>query len=159
MKKDTPSRTAQYMALFRAIESVRSKNQRLFYDPYAVNFLDRGLKLVVKSSSIPLIGDITTKIIEKQTPGAFSSGVARTRYIDDLLKKTIKNGVKQVIILRAGFDTRSLRLKFLKNIPIIEIDHPDTAQFKIKVIDNSIGHLPENVKYYQIDFNQKSLID
>lgn len=38
MKKDTPSRTAQYMALFRAIESVRSKNQRLFYDPYAVNF-------------------------------------------------------------------------------------------------------------------------
>ena len=38
MKTDTPSRTAQYMALFRAIESVRSKNQRLFYDPYAVNF-------------------------------------------------------------------------------------------------------------------------
>ena len=140
MKKDTPSRTAQYMALFRAIESVRSKNQRLFYDPYAVNFLDRGLKLVVKSSSIPLIGDITTKIIERQAPGAFSSGVARTRYIDDLLKKTIKNGVKQVIIFRAGFDTRSLRLNFLKNIPIIEIDHPDTAQFKIKVIDNSIGH-------------------
>ena len=54
---------------------------------------------------------------------------------------------------------RSLRLKFLKNIPIIEIDHPDTAQFKIKLVTDSIGHIPENVKYYQIDFNQESLID
>ena len=87
MKKDTPSRTAQYMALFRAIESARSEKQRLFYDPYAVNFLDSGLKLVVKGSSIPLIGNITSKIMERQAPGAFSSGVARTRYIDDYLKK------------------------------------------------------------------------
>ncbi len=158
MKKDTPSRTAQYMALFRAIESARSEKHRLFYDPYAVNFLDSRLKLVVKGSSIPIIGNIISKIIERQAPGAFSSGVARTRYIDDLLKRTVDNGVKQVIILGAGFDTRSLRLKFLKNIPIIEIDHPDTAQFKIKIINNSIDHIPENIKYYQIDFNQENLI-
>ena len=44
--------------------------------------------------------------MEKQAPGAFSSGVSRTRYIDDLLQKTVKKGVKQVIILGAGFDTR-----------------------------------------------------
>ena len=159
MKKDTPSRTAQYMALFRAIESSRSKLVRLFYDTYAINFLDTRLKIVVKISSIPLIGEITYKIIEREAPGAFSSGVARTKYIDDLLEKTIKDGVKQVIILGAGFDTRSLRLKFLKNIPIIEIDHPNTSQFKIKIINKSIGQIPLNVKYYQIDFNQESLID
>ena len=90
MKKNTPSRTAQYMALFRAIESARSEKHRLFYDPFAVIFLDSRLKIVVKISSIPIIGSITSKIIERQAPGAFSSGVARTRYIDDLLKKTIR---------------------------------------------------------------------
>ena len=159
MKENTPSRTAQYMALFRAIESARLKELRLFYDPFASIFLDRRLKIVVKISSKPLIGGLTSKIIEKQAPGAFSSGVARTKYIDDLLKKTINNGVKQVIILGAGFDTRSLRLEFLKNISIIEIDHPDTAKFKIQKIKDSMGELPQNVKYYQIDFNQESLID
>ncbi len=159
MKKDTPSRTAQYMALFRAIESSRSKLDRLFFDPYASNFLDTRLKIVVKISSIPLVGNITSKLIERQAPGAFSSGVARTKYIDDLLKKTIKHGVKQVIILGAGFDTRSLRLDFLKNIQVIEIDHPDTAQYKIEKIKSSMSHLPLNIKYYQIDFNHESLND
>jgi methyltransferase (TIGR00027 family) len=159
MKKDTPSRTAQYMALFRAIESVRSKQDRLFYDPFALNFLDTRLKMVVRISSLPLAKDITSKLIERQAPGAFSSGVARTRYIDDLLQKTINEGVKQVIILGAGFDTRSLRLDFLKNIQVIEIDHPDTAQFKIEKIKSFMGHLPLNVKYYQIDFNHESLND
>ena len=159
MKKDTPSRTAQYMALFRAVESARSKEKRLFHDPFASIFLDRCLNMVVKISSNPVIGNVTSKIIERQAPGAFSSGVARTKYIDDLLQKTINNGVKQVIILGAGFDTRSLRLEFLKNISVIEIDHPDTAQFKIQKIKDLIGELPRNVKYYQIDFNEDSLID
>ena len=52
-----------------------------------------------------------------------------------------------------------VRLEFLKNISIIEIDHPDTAQFKIQKIKDSMGELPQNLKYYQIDFNQESLID
>ena len=159
MKKNTPSRTAQYMALFRAIESARSKQKRLFYDPFAVLFLDRGLKIVVRISSLPIIGSLTSKIMEKQAPGAFSSGVSRTRYIDDLLQKTVKKGVKQVIILGAGFDTRSLRLNFLKDISVVEIDHPDTAKFKMEILNNSIGYLPQNVKYYQIDFNKESLTD
>lgn len=159
MKKNTPSRTAQYMALFRAIESARSKQKRLFYDPFAVLFLDRGLKIVVRISSLPIIGSLTSKIMEKQAPGAFSSGVSRTRYIDDLLQKTVKKGVKQVIILGAGFDTESLRLNFLKDISVVEIDHPDTAKFKMEILNNSIGYLPQNVKYYQIDFNKESLTD
>ena len=104
MKKNTPSRTAQYMALFRAIESSRSKKERLFHDPFAQMFLDKSLKIVVKISSIPLIRNITTKIIERQAPGAFSSGVARTKYTNDLLQKTVRSGVKQIIILGAGFD-------------------------------------------------------
>ncbi len=159
MKKNTPSRTAQYMALFRAIESTRSKKTRLFYDPFASIFLDNALKIVVKISKVPFIEILTSKIIQRKAPGAFSSGVARTKFIDDLLQKTINDGVKQVIILGAGFDTRALRLDYLKDVPIIEIDHPDTSQFKMEKIKDSMGQLPLNVKYYQIDFNQQSLTD
>jgi O-methyltransferase involved in polyketide biosynthesis len=53
MKTDTPSRTAQYMALFRAIETVRPSQKRLFNDPYSMIFLDNTFKLAVKISSIP----------------------------------------------------------------------------------------------------------
>ena len=132
MKNDTPSRTAQYMAFFRVIETTNSGHDRLFDHPYATSFLDRGLKLLVNVSSIPLIGKIIPKILQMKAPGALSSGVARTAYIDELLLQTINDGTKQVIILGAGFDTRALRLKFLDKIPVIEIDHPNTAGYRWK---------------------------
>ena len=157
MKIDKASRTAQYMALFRALETNRASNDKLFEDPYAINFLDNRLKFATKASRIPGFRKFITRIIQKRIPGALSSGIARTRYIDDLLEKTISHGIKQVLILGAGFDTRALRLNFLKSIPVIEIDHPNTSNFKKEIFKRSIGGLPKNVTWCQIDFNRQSL--
>ncbi len=145
------------MALFRALETTRKPSDRLFTDPYAINFLDSGLKMAVKASALPIVKRFVSHTIQKKIPGAFSSGLARTKYIDDLLHATINNHVKQVIILGAGFDTRALRLDFLKSIPVIEIDHPNTSNFKIEILKKTIGKLPDNVAYWQIDFNKQSL--
>ena len=147
------------MAFFRALESKRPTSDRLFSDPFAIHFLDRRLKRVVKASNLPLFKTYLKKIIQKKIPGGFSSGIARTRYIDDLLSFTIRNGVRQVIILGAGFDTRASRLEFLKSVPVIEIDHPNTSNYKIDVYKTQIGILPQNVTYCQIDFNKESLED
>lgn len=157
MKIDKASRTAQYMALFRALETNRNETDRLFIDPYAIHFLDTRLQLVTKASKIPVFRNFITRTIQKKIPGAFSSGLARTKYIDNLLQKTITDGVKQVIILGAGFDTRALRLDFLESIPVIEIDHPNTSNFKIGVFKQRIGKLPKNTTFCQIDFNRQSL--
>ena len=159
MKANTASRTAQYMALFRAIETGRPSHRRLFTDPYASIFLDQKLNRVAKFSKLPLIGRLIPKIIQRKGPGALSSGIARTKYIDELLWQTILKGVKQVIILGAGFDTRSLRLDYLNSIPVWEIDHPDTAKWKMNRLKETLGHLPPNVWYLQIDFNKQSLED
>lgn len=156
MKANSPSRTAQYMALFRAIETERPIKKRLFTDKYAINFLDTGLKTATKISGLPIIGSLIPKIIHRKALGELSSGTARTKFIDDLLLQTIQNGIQQVLILGAGFDTRALRLDFLKEIPIIEIDHPDTAKFKIEKL-KQIGRLPDNIRYLQLDFNKESL--
>ena len=159
MKTDKASRTAQYMALFRALETNRPRAKRLFNDPYAASFLDSGLKTATKISNFPVLRELIQKIIQQKVPGAFSSGLARTKYIDDLLQETIDNGVKQVIILGAGFDTRALRLDFLKQVSVIEIDHPNTAKLKLDTLKESFKKLPDNIKYLQIDFNKESLED
>ena len=159
MKANTASRTAQYMALFRAIETAGPKSKRLFTDPYAINFLDKGLQRVARLAGWPIIGPLIPRLIHKRGIGAISSGIARTKYIDDLVEATIKEGSKQVIILGAGFDTRALRLDFLKNISIIEIDHPDTSNFKLEVLKKNLGQLPSNVNFQQVDFSKQSLIE
>jgi methyltransferase (TIGR00027 family) len=157
MKTNKTSRTAQYMALFRALESQRDASDRLFSDSYAVHFLDPKLRMAVRLSKNPLIRKYIGNTIQKKIPGALSSGLARTKYIDDLLQASIENGVKQLIILGAGFDTRALRLDFLKSIPTLEIDHPNTSNFKTATFKNRIGALSENITYCQIDFNNQSL--
>lgn len=157
MKVDKTSRTAQYMAFFRALETKDFNDGHLFQDPYAIHFLDSGLRLAVNLSNIPFFKSYLKKTIHRKIPGAYSSALARTKYIDDLLKSTINAGAKQVIILGAGFDTRASRLDFLQSIPVIEIDHPNTSAYKKETYKKRIGQLPENVTYCQIDFNNDSL--
>jgi methyltransferase (TIGR00027 family) len=169
MKADKASKTAQYMALFRAIETARPSKDRLFFDPYAIGFLDRGLKFTTKLSSFPLLGRIVKGYIQNKIPGAHSSALGRTKFIDDQLKQSISNGVRQVIILGAGFDTRGLRLDYMQSIPLIEIDHPNTSRYKLSVLKDMFG-IDVNAKndlnpeinptrYCQIDFNTQSLED
>jgi methyltransferase (TIGR00027 family) len=157
MKTDKTSRTAQYMALFRALETRLNKKNRLFSDPYAIHFLDPKLRLVTRLSKYAAIRNYIQNTIQKKIPGAFSSGLARTKYIDELLQTAVLDGVQQVIILGAGFDTRALRLDLLKSIPVIEIDHPNTSNYKIKTYKKRIGQVPENVSFLQIDFNKQDL--
>jgi len=157
MKTDKRSRTAQYMALFRALETERDASDKLFSDHYAIHFLEAKLRFAARMSKYSIIRKYICNTIQKKIPGALSSGIARTKYIDDLLQSTVANGVTQVIILGAGFDTRALRLDFLESIPVIEIDHPNTSNFKTETYKSRIGNLSKNIEFYQIDFNKQSL--
>jgi O-methyltransferase involved in polyketide biosynthesis len=52
MKEGRASRTAEYMALFRALEAVRLPGRRVFEDPFAAAFLSPRLRLVVSLSRV-----------------------------------------------------------------------------------------------------------
>lgn len=157
MKAQRASKTAEYMAFFRALETARPRGRSLFQDHYARQFLSPTLRLVLTLSSLPIGRSLIPRLVQREAPGAFSSGVARTRYIDDLLKTTVRAGAKQIIILGAGFDTRALRLDFLRDVSVIEIDHPDTSRCKLRTLSSMIERLPENVSYCRADFNNQSL--
>lgn len=157
MKADKASQTAQYMALFRALETTQPANKRLFIDPYAISFLGGKLKLATRLSPLSFVRRYVQNTIHKKIPGALTSGIARTRYIDDLLQQTVQHNIQQVIILGAGFDTRALRLDCLSNLPVIEIDHPNTARKKTAILKRTLGQLPNHIHYWQTDFNRESL--
>jgi methyltransferase (TIGR00027 family) len=157
MKQDKTSQTAQYMAFFRALESTRPKNRRLFYDPYAKMFLNNKLKIVTFLSHFTALRNFFCWVIQQRAPGALSSGIARTKLIDELLIADVHHRTKQLIILGAGFDTRAMRFASVANLPVIEIDHPNTSRYKRAVLKAEKVNLPENVAYTEIDFNNDDL--
>lgn len=71
MRENTPSRTAEYMALFRALEDARPPGMRLFADPFARAFLGSRLRAVVALAKAPGVAiDFDRDRIETALPTA-----------------------------------------------------------------------------------------
>jgi methyltransferase (TIGR00027 family) len=151
------SRTAEHMAFFRALETKRPPRQRLFNDPYAACFLSPGFRSALRIASIPVLGRAIPWLADAIIPGARSSGIARTRWIDDALIAALAKGIRQVIILGAGFDCRAFRIPELRGGRIFEVDHPQTFATKRAHLAQFIEGEPTNLSFVQIDFNRQSL--
>jgi methyltransferase (TIGR00027 family) len=59
---------------------------------------------------------------------------ARTRYFDDYFRQAAAAGVRQVVILAAGLDSRAYRLSWPDATTIFELDRPQVLDFKREVL-------------------------
>ena len=159
MKQNQASRTAEYMALFRALENFRPSNVRLFEDRFALEFLTPSLRIVARMSRYPFFRFLIPWLIDQRWPGARSSGIARTRFIDDALLKSLQEGIQQVVILGAGFDCRAYRIPGIDRTRVYEVDHPNTLAAKRQGLKHVLESLPQHVVFAEIDFSQQQLND
>jgi hypothetical protein len=135
MQNQKPSRTAEYMALFRAVETAQPSARRLFEDPYAIPLLSGTLKALAESARLPIVGRLVPAFLDFGWPYTRSSAVVRTRMIDDLVREAIRAGAQQMVLLGAGFDSRAYRLEEAKTIPAFEVDHPATQRVKTRTAE------------------------
>src|ERR1043165_9674868 len=110
------SRTAQYVALYRALETDERRRPPLFRDPYARSFLPRGLGLAVRVARAPGLRRLLERYADYRSPGARTSAIARTAYIDDAIREALAAGIDQLVILGAGFDCRAHRMPALAGV-------------------------------------------
>ncbi len=157
MQNQEPSQTALRVALSRAIESRYPETRRICWDPFAQYFLCGQTRKIYDSW---LRRKLFCLRSEKMAPGVIGSVMVRTRFIDDYLAVCIAAGIKQLVILGAGYDTRALRFEALKKeVTVFEVDHPATQQRKTAVLQNRFGDLPEHVVFVAVRFNSESLAD
>jgi methyltransferase (TIGR00027 family) len=157
MRKGHASRTAEYNALFRAIESSLPERRRLFTDPLARAFLTWPLALVAWLAVIPGLRELVPWLIDKRWPGVRSSVVARTRLIDDTIAAALREHIEQFVILGAGFDSRAYRLPGVRGLTVFEVDHSDTQTTKRQTLARVLAVLSQHVRFVAIDFNQHTL--
>src|SRR5262249_24647648 len=157
MQRHHASHTAEYMALFRALESARPPARRLFYDPFARTFLRPALRIVADMARLPWFEHLIPWLIDARWPGAPSSGVARTCFIDEVLLRALHDGVQQVVILGAGFDCRAYRLAGLEQVQVIEVDHPDTLRVKRQHVQQMLSTSGPQVHFVAVDLNTQRL--
>ena len=159
MRTGSASQTAEYVALFRAIETARPEGERLFSDPLAAAFLTGRLKRGALAARMPLGADAVSKYIDTRWPGPRPSAVVRTRVIDDAVRDAIGAGCAQLVLLGAGYDTRAYRLPQTAGIAAFEVDHPATQAIKREVLEQELPAIPETVRFVGVDFERDSLAD
>lgn len=59
----------------------------------------------------------------------------RTHYFDDFFSAAMRAGIRQVVILAAGLDSRAYRLNWPAGTTVFEIDQPKVLQYKTSTLD------------------------
>jgi methyltransferase (TIGR00027 family) len=152
------SLTAEYMALFRALESSRPGGSRLFLDSDAALFLTGWRKWLYRMASLSTGRQAAEALLDRAAPGARAAGIARTKWIDDEATAALETAT-QLVLLGAGFDMRALRLPAGAHARAFELDHPETSLFKQAILKKAKRTLPERVRYIGIDFNRQSIAE
>lgn len=138
------------MALFRAVESARPARTRLFTDPLAPSLLpprSGGWR----AARLPVLGRVVPTVLDIGWPRTRSSGVVRTRLIDQSVEDAIGDGATQLVLLGAGFDSRAYRLPGARTAEVFEVDHPSTQRAKRTRLQ-SLGTPVDHVHFVAVDF-------
>jgi len=150
------SRTAEGMAMVRALEQSVTSSERIINDPFAKEFLiNRKYRRLAAS---PLLAYGMLLFLKVWAPGGQEFLTIRARLVDDLAKKLADEGLEQIVILGAGFDTMALRIReALSGVTVFEVDHPATQTVKRQVIER-IGR-PENLRFVAVDFEKDDFVE
>ncbi len=122
--------TALFVATARALEA--QKPDPLAVDPFAGIFC----RAVGGSAAEVLDGHVPDHQLKTPDFGEHFVNYqgARTRYFDHYLLRAAEAGVRQVVILAAGLDSRAYRLDWPGETTIFELDRPQVLDFKREVL-------------------------
>jgi len=146
------SRTALGVAALRAVHQV----------------VDGLPKILDDTAVIPLLGStIVDRVLSDRArldaPGARalrSHVVLRSRYAEDRLAEAVQRGLRQFLVLGAGFDTFAYRQPaWAHDLRIFEVDQPASQQAKRARLEASGLAIPSNLTFVAADFEHRTLHD
>jgi len=143
----------------RVVELYCPEDKRLFDDPFALKLLPLGWRVLFRLLFLPGLRNVVLSLRERRMPGSLGSILCRTRYIDDVLKRSLEKGIEQLVILGAGFDSRAYRIAGLDHVRVFEIDLPGTRDLKQNRVEDVLGAVPKNVTLLGMDFDRQNLDD
>ncbi len=118
---------------------------------YYLGFTHRMLASIWPQSLLRLL-------LRWKAPGSYGFTIARTRPFDEALLSAITSQVEQVIILGAGYDSRSFRFcDALQGVHVIEVDHPATQRRKRSILARTATKPPARLTYLSLDLTKDCL--
>src|ERR1043166_3954414 len=150
MHEGQGSRTADRVAERRAAHQVRDR-PLVLDDPGAVRVIRAAVAQEVRTN--PPAGEAAMR-----APYLRAFFVMRSRFAEDALGAAVAEGVRQYVVLGAGFDTFAYRNPF-PELRVFEVDHPDTQAIKRQRLAHGGIDIPASLTFVPVDFTTMKLDD
>jgi methyltransferase (TIGR00027 family) len=154
-----PSKTSIWTASSRAIGAKNPDPEFRNPDYLAARFLGPRERALLPDYPLDALDlDFDAALKRLPSPGHVANMFLRTRHIDTALDECLRAGVRQVVILGAGFDSRGYRFADrLDGVRFIEVDYGPTQEYKKRRVKEVLGKLPNHVDYVAMDFTKDDL--
>jgi methyltransferase (TIGR00027 family) len=151
------SRTALATSLMRAAHSRLDPNP-LIDDPWGDRLVPEPVRELLRARAAAAISPDATVDDYLVASPAYANVIMRTRYTEDALLAAVARGVRQYVLIGAGFDSFALRRpSFAADLDIFEIDHPATQALKTAQIARVGSSLPGSVHFIAADLSLRSV--
>lgn len=150
MNEGQPSRTAQRVALERAAHQVLD-SPLVLEDPLA-------LRVLSPEASSELLQHGERRDASPIAKFTRAIVVVRSRIAEDEIARAASRGVRQYVVLGAGFDTFAYRNPH-DSVRVFEVDHPSTQQLKRERLATAGIATPPNATFVACDFDRDALRD
>jgi methyltransferase (TIGR00027 family) len=138
------SRTALATSLMRAAHTRLDRNP-LIEDPWGERLVPDSVRAMFSDEAL----------LQSR---AYANVVTRTRYSEDALQAAVTQGIRQYVLIGAGFDSFALRRPaFAAELQIFEIDYPATQRLKRQRIAECSVTLPDSVHFIAADLAEESV--
>jgi methyltransferase (TIGR00027 family) len=152
MSERDSSTTALRVAQLRAVHMLADGEPKILNDPVVV-------RLFGDEVQAHLASDAST-INVPWIRGLRSHVLLRSRFAEDRLAEAVKRGVRQYVVLGAGYDTFAYRQPgWARGLRVFEVDHPASQRAKRERLQRAGVAPPDNLEFVAIDFEHVSLGD
>jgi methyltransferase (TIGR00027 family) len=150
MRDGAGSDTAIFTALQRAAHQIIDDRPRILDDPIAVGLSPGSSEEAIRKNEAELQRP-TIKVLR-------SIFVFRSRFAEDSLGDAVAAGVRQLVVLGAGFDTFAYRQPpWARALRILEVDHPASQDLKKRRLEKMGIAPPANLTFCPVDFESVTL--
>jgi methyltransferase (TIGR00027 family) len=151
--EERPSATAMTVAFCRALAAHDEREGITGPDRFAEIFLPEDGKDQLRDHA-----SRTWAVHNMITSPLYGYFVARTAWFDGIFRNALGDGIRQIVLLGAGYDTRAWRFRdLLGDARVFELDIRSTQESKIAALHAAGMDTPEQVSFVRIDFRSEDL--
>ena len=150
------SKTAMFAAIHRYLSLFEQCSEFSSHDTMAGLFIPAPIKLLLRFA---WFRRHVRRKLHKKVPGTYEYVIARSKCFDEAFVNALHDGMQQIVILGAGYDSRAIRYQSLnQDSRIFELDTEALQSKKKKILARNRISIPDRLIFCPIIFGAETLV-